>query len=361
MRELIVDLDRSLFAPSHPLAPCYDSIKTRFEQEGASVELYDSVIAPPLVRFRRKVKAAWNAEKRHWVPLDTEEVRREGMVIIYVDAKQVVEQVQDGGEAGLERWYSDLKRWIEVGNEGQAEEHSHLQVFLICQGLVKYYSRLRANENRAYTARIRQQLAENQNDASQAATAPPKSAVRPKATVATTGDAGVRADHPPQSAVERGLLQLKLVHRCYVIHAASLVDGIEWLHQLASDLSLKPYKSLRDTHLSFAVDTGRHTTSASSAHIYTTMLQQIPRVTPAIANSITTIYPSLQMLLQAYQRCTDEKEQQRLLSGVQVQSNKDGTERRGNRMNLGLQLSKRIHAVLRGSNGDLLINNPTKD
>ena len=50
-----------------------------------------------------------------------------------------------------------------------------------------------------------------------------------------------------------------------------------------------------------------------------------------------------------------------MLSGVQVQSNKDGTERRGNRMNLGWQLSKRIHAVVRGTNAELLINNPTKD
>ena len=36
-------------------------------------------------------------------------------------------------------------------------------------------------------------------------------------------------------------------------------------------------------------------------------------------------------------------------------------KRRGNRMNLGLQLSKRIHTVLRGTNGEVLINNPTKD
>ena len=167
---------------------------------------------------------------------------------------------------------------------------------------------------------------------------------------------------PPQAAVERALLTLKLMHRCYVIHASSLVDSIEWLHQLTSDLSLKPYKMLRDSHLSFAVDTGRNATSSSASAIYMMMLQQIPRVTPAIAQSIATVYPSLQSLVKAYERCQgDEKQERGLLAGVQVQSNKDGTERRGNRMNLGKELSKRIREVVRGRNGDVVVSHSSKD
>ncbi|KAJ9475120.1 ERCC4 domain-containing protein [Pseudozyma hubeiensis] len=365
MRELIVDLDRTLFSAGQPFAGCQDSITTRFEEEGASVQLCDSVVAPPLVRFRRKVKARWNAERRHWTPLDREEVRREGMVIVYIDAKEIVQQVAEGGGEGLESWYGDLQRRLSVMNGGrEPDDGQQQQVFLICQGLVKHYSRLRANENRAYTARIRQQLAENQltEDATTTASdAAPKPARRKGNAASDTATATASSSAPPQAIVERSLLQLKLIHRCYVIHAASLVDGVEWLHQLTSDLSLKPYKSLRDTHLSFAVDTGRNTTSSSSAAIYTMMLQQIPRVTPAISQSITTIYPSLHSLVSAYQRCKDETEEKGLLSSVQVVSNKDGTERRGNRTNLGLQLSKRIHAVVRGRNAELLINNPTKD
>lgn len=344
MRELIVDLDRPLFGPGQPFAGCQESVTARFVDEGASVNLCDGVVAPPLVRFRRKVKAEWDAERRHWVPLEREEVRREAMAIVYVDAKEVVRLVGEGG--GLESWYGDLKRRL------RAMDGEDAQVFLICQGLVKFYARLKANENRAYTARIRQQLAD-----AQPADEPTASTARRKPPPATTETSAV----PPQATVERSLLQLKLLHRCYVIHAASLVDGIEWLHQLTADLSLKPYKSLRDTHLSFAVDTGRNTSSSSSASIYGMMLQQIPRVTPAIAASITTIYPSLHALLSAYGRCNDEAEERGLLSGVQVQSNKDGTERRGNRTNLGLQLSKRIHAVVRGRNAELLVSNPTKD
>lgn len=364
MCELIIDLDRSLFSQGQPLATCQASMTARFEEEGASVHLCDGVVAPPLVRFRRKVKAEWNVERRHWVPLEKEEVRREAMVIVYMDAKEVVQLVSEGGEAGLETWYGDLMRRLEVINGSDAGAP---QVFLICQGLVKFYSRIRANENRAYTARIRQQLAENQSGAAaQEATAASASesapkANRRKAASSTSTDVAASTDLPTQATVERSLLQLKLMHRCYVIHAASLVDGVEWLHQLTSDLSLKPYKSLRDTHLSFAVDTGRNTTSSSSAAIYSMMLQQIPRVTPSIANSITTIYPSLHALIHAYHACRDEAAQKALLSSVQVLSNKDGTERRANRTNLGLQLSKRIHAVIRGTNAELLINNPTKD
>ncbi|CDW99161.1 hypothetical protein, partial [Sporisorium scitamineum] len=304
MRELIIDLDRTLFSAGQPFAGCQDSIQARFEEEGASVHLCDRVVAPPLVRYRRKVKAEWNAERRHWVPLDREEVRREGMVIVYIDAKEIVQLVAEEGEDGLESWYGDLKRRLTAMDGGREDEQQ--QVFLICQGLVKFYSRLRANENRAYTARIRQQLAENQSAAS--TTADPGTSTTSDAAASAAAKPARRKGNtssnvpndaptlPTQAIVERSLVQLKLIHGCYVIHAASLVDGVEWLHQLTSDLSLKPYKSLRDTHLSFAVDTGRNTTSSSSAAIYSMMLQQIPRVTPAIANSITTIYPSLNAL-----------------------------------------------------------------
>lgn len=369
MRELIIDLDRTLFSAGQPFAGYQESIQARFEQEGASVHLCDAVVAPPLVRFRRKVKAEWNNERRHWVPLNREQVRREPMVIVYIDAKQIVQLVAEGGEQGLESWYGDLERRLSAADGGRERgDGQQRQVFLVCQGLIKYYARLRASENRAYTARIRQQLAESQpadQATSTASDAVPKSAPRRANTAigsnnhssSSSGGGGV----PAQSIVERSLLQLKLVHRCYVIHAASLVDGIEWLHQLTSDLSLKPYKSLRDSHLSFAVDTGRNTTSCCSAAIYALMLEQIPRVTPAISQSITTIYPSLHALLRAYQSCNDESEQRAMLSSIQVVSNRDGTERRANRTNLGLQLSKRIHAVIRGTNADLLINKPTKD
>ncbi|SNX84701.1 uncharacterized protein MEPE_03410 [Melanopsichium pennsylvanicum] len=365
MRELIVDLDRMLFTSGSPLSGCEGSVKARFEEEGAAVHMCDGVVAPPMIRFRRKVKAEWDAERRYWKPLDREEVRRETVSIVYVDAKDVVRVVQEdtGNQGGLERWYGDLKRRLKVLNVGAKGDE---QVFLICQGLVKYYNRIRKSENRAYTARIRQQLAENQPAADAAADDDEVSEMIPKVASRRKGaetvvDPVPATDIPPQAMVERALLQLKLIHRCYVIHAASLVDGVEWLHQLTSDLSLKPYKSLRDTHLSFAVHTGRNTTSSSSAAIYTMMLQQIPRVTPSIAKSITTIYPSLSALVKAYKRCKDEKEEKGLLSGVQVQSNKDGTVRRDNRMNLGLQLSKRIRAVIRGTDGEVVVNNPTKD
>ncbi len=201
----------------------------------------------------------------------------------------------------------------EVGSRGGEQ-----QVFLICQGLVKYYSRLRANENRAYTARIRQQLAEGSNA---------EVAAESTGTRAAGRKGAGSGDVPVQAVVERALLQLKMMRRCYVIHAASLVDGVEWVHQLTGDVSLRPYKALRDTHLSFAVDTGRNTMSSDPGAIYAMMLQQIPRVTPAIAASITTRYPSLHALVAAYKSCTSVDDERRLLATIQIETNRDGTVR----------------------------------
>ncbi|KAJ1598381.1 hypothetical protein NDA14_007093 [Ustilago hordei] len=377
MRELIIDLDRTLFTPGQPLDKQEETVKARFEEEGAEVNMCAGLVEPPLLRFRRKCKADWDEGRRCWVPFEAGrvKVRREGMVVLVMEAKEIIRIMSEAmegdggrrggeeGEEGLERWYGDLKRRLEVLNGDRGAEE---QVFLICQGLVRYYSRLRANENRAYTARIRQQLAESDSTTATTANpadradAAPKGARR-KATCAPDPLA-TSSTVPPQAVVERALLTLKLMHRCYVIHASSLVDSIEWLHQLTSDLSLKPYKMLRDSHLSFAVDTGRNTTSSSASAIYMMMLQQIPRVTPAIAQSIATVYPSLQSLVKAYERCQgDEKQERGLLAGVQVQSNKDGTERRGNRMNLGKELSKRIREVVRGRNGDVVVSHSSKD
>lgn len=354
MRELIVDLDRTLFAKDMPLATCEQSIVARLVEEGATVHMCDGVVAPPLIRFRRKVKAEWSDERRHWVPLDQEQVRREPVTMVYVDAAEVVRLVGEG-ETALEAWYADLERRLVAVNAGEVGSRGgEQQVFLICQGLVKYYSRLRANENRAYTARIRQQLAEGSNADGSASTE--------SAGTRAAGRKGAGSgDVPVQAVVERALLQLKMMRRCYVIHAASLVDGVEWVHQLTGDVSLRPYKALRDTHLSFAVDTGRNTTSNDPGAIYAMMLQQIPRVTPAIAASITTRYPSLHALVAAYKSCTSVDDERRLLATIQIETNRDGTVRSANRASLGLQLSKRIHAVLRGSNAEMLINHPTKD
>ncbi|GAC71326.1 hypothetical protein PANT_2d00056 [Moesziomyces antarcticus T-34] len=352
MRELIVDLDRTLFAKDMPLATCEQSIVARLVEEGATVHMCDSVVAPPLIRFRRKVKAEWSDERRHWVPLDEEQVRREPVTMVYVDAAEVVRLVGEG-ETALEAWYADLERRLLAVNAGEVGSRGgEQQVFLICQGLVKYYSRLRANENRAYTARIRQQLAEGSNA---------EVAAESTGTRAAGRKGAGSGDVPVQAVVERALLQLKMMRRCYVIHAASLVDGVEWVHQLTGDVSLRPYKALRDTHLSFAVDTGRNTTSNDPGMIYAMMLQQIPRVTPAIAASIATRYPSLHALVAAYKSCTSVDEERRLLATIQIETNRDGTVRSANRASLGLQLSKRIHAVLRGSNAEMLINRPTKD
>ncbi|PWZ02163.1 hypothetical protein BCV70DRAFT_186070 [Testicularia cyperi] len=283
---------------------------------------------PPLLRFRRRLKAKWNEQRRHWVPLDHEQIVPEPTVIAYVDAKDIVQLVADN----------------QLDTQDQHGERRQIQIFLIVQGLVKFYNRIRANENRAYTARIRNQLANEQ------------------ALVDGTASASL-SDGGDAEAMERALLILKFRHRSFVIHVDSTVDGVEWLHQLLGDLSMRPYKVLRDSHLSFAVDSGRgSTSSASPSEVWRMMLQSIPRVTPSIAESITTIYPSLRSLHLAYKACNnDQQRKNSLLATLQIAANKNGTERNLSRSSLGLQLSKRICAVFTSRNPDLLINLQTRD
>ncbi len=174
-----------------------------------------------------------------------EEVRREGTTIVYIDAGEVVKIVGEGEDA-LERWYEDLERRLgaragEKGPLGDEKVFSHLSR---ARQVLQQYS---SQREPSYTARIRQQLAESNGASDAGASAPATASKAPRRKATAASDAPTNNDIPAQPLVERALLQLKLVHRCYVIHAASLVDGVEWLHQLTSDLSLQPYKSLRDT------------------------------------------------------------------------------------------------------------------
>lgn len=349
MKEMFVDMDSGLFAPGQPLATCKNSIKARLEEEGAAQVCFkDTIISPPLIRFRRKVKAVWNTDRRHWMPLDREEIVDESTTIVYVDAKEIVDLV---ASKGLVVWYDDLRKRLLRSVPPSAEKD--FQIFLVVQGLIKYYAKIKANENRVYAARIRNQLAQ---EAGGAAVEP----VEAESSRAVSKSKAPAAAAAPQDEVERALLQLKFLHRCYVIHVGALIDGVEWIHQLTSDISIRPYKALRDSHLTFSVDS-RNTTANDNSEIWSMMLQQIPRVTASIAASITTVYPTLPSLVKAYKQCPDQLHQNQLLSTIQIATNVDGTERRGNRTNLGLQLSKRICAVLQNRNPELLINNPTKD
>ncbi|EPQ29275.1 uncharacterized protein PFL1_03030 [Pseudozyma flocculosa PF-1] len=376
MKELIVEVDQRLChgSPTEAiLRACYDSMKERMERDGATVTTMRHEAAaevPPMITFKRKVRARLDPVRRSWVPLDSEVIESEKVVIVVLDGKQVVNMVEQ----------SSLLARIHAVRDRLA---SGYQLFVLVQGMHRHFSRLINSENRAYTARIRSALA---SETAAAANAPPaastgvgtdgggsaataassSSSSSSRRTVSAPAIAAASAETTAalQDKVEMALMRLQVSERCFLVHANGLVDLAEWICTLTGDISLRPYKVVRSSFLSFCAEGavsgagggalggpgsgGRNTTGQNEVETYRLMLMQIPRVTSHVSSSIMAVYPTLSSLYRAYAACKTQHEIDTLLSDCQVDTNVDGTLRAANRRGIGAGLSKRIAAVLMG-------------
>ncbi|KAI2648758.1 Crossover junction endonuclease EME1 [Labeo rohita] len=85
------------------------------------------------------------------------------------------------------------------------------------------------------------------------------------------------------------------------------------------------------------------------AQVWTRQIQQLNRVSPALAKAATSTYPSPSLLLQAYEELPSEEERRRLLADLAVVGG--AKERR-----VGPELSGRIHRLLTSQNPHLLLD-----
>ncbi|KAN0064498.1 hypothetical protein ACQY0O_002126 [Thecaphora frezii] len=363
MKELLVDFDERLCNDSGDgdgdgdgavLKPCFDTIRERMEKDGATVATFSPSGGTTLatVRFRRKVKARLNAVRRSWIPLETEVIEAEKVVLVVLEGKELVRMVQD----------ATLADAVQALRDGLPT--AGYQILLVVQGLHKHFARLKANENRAYAARIRSQLA-----ADSAATTAGGGARRPGGSGGSSGNAALVPGTATtiQERVEMALLGLQVTERCFVVHANGLVDLTEWICTLTADISMRPYKVLRNSFLSFCPDGGapgggggnaRNSTGADHEQTFRLMLMQIPRVTAHVADAILLRFPTLDTLYRAYRRCGSQDDIDALLADCQVESNLDGSARSAHRRGIGIQLSKRIAAVLMGCDPLALVGGP---
>uniref|UniRef100_A0A3Q0RG95 ERCC4 domain-containing protein n=1 Tax=Amphilophus citrinellus TaxID=61819 RepID=A0A3Q0RG95_AMPCI len=78
-------------------------------------------------------------------------------------------------------------------------------------------------------------------------------------------------------------------------------------------------------------------------------IQQLNRVSPAVASAVTASYPSPQLLLQAYKSLGSEEERKGLLAGLSVKSG--GKERR-----IGPEISARVYRCFTAHNPQLVLD-----
>ncbi|XP_070847539.1 probable crossover junction endonuclease EME2 isoform X2 [Chaetodon trifascialis] len=121
-------------------------------------------------------------------------------------------------------------------------------------------------------------------------------------------------------------------------------------------LSKRPYKLLTErAEMPFCVEgswaSGVRVERDGSGliQVWSKQIQQLNRVSPAVASAVTAAYPSPQLLLQAYQSLGSEEDRKGLLAGLLVKSG--GKERR-----IGPEISARIYRCLTAQNPQLVLD-----
>ncbi|XP_062382787.1 probable crossover junction endonuclease EME2 [Sardina pilchardus] len=156
--------------------------------------------------------------------------------------------------------------------------------------------------------------------------------------------------------IEEVLVYLQLYKSVCVHFLYNWKEVADQVCSYTKALSKRPFKAMSEcTELGFCVD-GSWAAGArverdgkGLAAVWSRQLQQLNRVSPAVATAVTSAYPSPQLLLQAYEKLDSEKERRGLLADLTVKGMVK--ERR-----VGPEFSARIYRILTTENPQLVLD-----
>lgn len=176
--------------------------------------LYQSPI-PNVIRWRRKMKARWNAELDLWEPLEHMQIENERHVLCIMSAKEFV------ALAMVQHEEQDVE--THVARLRSAYENC-IPIYLI-EGLQIWMRKNRTAENRAYQAKVLSQVHANEASAGNQ----PK---RKKASVEIVDE----------DMIEDALLRLQVMNGCLVHHTMTSLETAEWVANFTQHISTIPYR-----------------------------------------------------------------------------------------------------------------------
>lgn len=156
--------------------------------------------------------------------------------------------------------------------------------------------------------------------------------------------------------IEEVLVYLQLYKNISLVFLDGWQDVTNYVTAVTKALSKRPYKLLTErVELPFCVDgswaSGARVERDGSGleQVWALQIQQLNRVSPAVASTVTTAYPSPQLLLQAYQSMESEEDRKGLLAGLLVKTG--GKERR-----IGPEISSRVYRCFTSQNPQLVLD-----
>ncbi|XP_072229267.1 probable crossover junction endonuclease EME2 isoform X2 [Leuresthes tenuis] len=156
--------------------------------------------------------------------------------------------------------------------------------------------------------------------------------------------------------IQEVLVYLQLYKNISLVFLDGWQDVTDHVCAVTKALSKRPFKLLSEqSELPFCVDgswaSGARVERDGSGliQVWSRQIQQLNRVSPAVASTVIGSYQSPQLLLQAYQNMGSEEERKGMLAGLLVKTG--GKERR-----IGPEISARIYRCFSAQNPQLVLD-----
>jgi crossover junction endonuclease EME1 len=296
-----------------------------------------------LVKWRRKVKAKYNEDAGHWEPIAELRIENEPHILVHLTASDFAGLVTVRSRTGRqESGMSEeaMMRNIDQHVSNLRRKYKGCKPIYLIEGLESFLRKNKNVKNRAYTAAVLSQL-----PASEPSAPPASSQARRRNK---TKNSSTTPDYTFMDAdlAESLLLHLQINHSVLIHHTTSPSDTASWIRTFTEHISTIPYRhermALNDAGAAFCMDVGQVKTGDDAHDTYVKMLQEVQRVTPAMAYGIANRYPNVRALVKAFR-----EDGQLVLEDVRKGANRDGAVTNSR---LGPAVSKRLYKLFMGRN-----------
>ncbi|WVQ93747.1 hypothetical protein IAU59_000824 [Kwoniella sp. CBS 9459] len=324
VREIRLYLSADLSHPTSPIAGALPEIKTRITDSHSELHFLPEAESPisGVIRFKRHLKARWDATKKHFIPLDEPKWVWEPSILMIINAEEIVDRIADiSGDDKLSNFIADVRLTLGLKSTDQ--------MMVMIKGLNKYYSKTKSLANKEFTAAARAGLAGS-------------------AGANGRTSAAVINSRPDKETIEMELVKLQVKERCFLVHVEKTEDIEDWVYNIAADVALRPYKLISKSHLNFCPTDSIKRKSSNPTEAFELMLQEVTGITPSAAMGIAVEYPTFYDLMTAYEKAERRGGIERaegMLQDCQIKTLRNGT---ANGRKLNKALAKRVYNVFRG-------------
>ncbi|CZR51930.1 uncharacterized protein PAC_01807 [Phialocephala subalpina] len=263
IKEMIIELP-SCLAPK-----LKDQLTTFFEAKEAEHTELESTL--PVIKWKRKVDREYNEELDRWDSVP-KRIQPEKHVMCVLFAKDFVE--------------------LALGDEGQdldthvlklQTKYDSCKVIYLIEGYMPWIKKNRLTKERQYKDAVRSHIPEEVE--------PPTTSQRRKK----------EPEYIDEDLIEDALLNLQVVHGVLIHHCNHISETAEWVLNFTEQISLIPEKLQSQTlDTTFSMESGQVKTGDNPEDTYIKMLQEMLRVTKAVAHGIAAQYPTVQQLVKGF-------------------------------------------------------------